>query len=89
MEVVEGTERRLDRLRQRPVGLATPVRTHPLPEQRVVVVAARVVPDGGALVVGELVEALKDLLDRPVGPLGALERAIGLGHVGLVVLVVV
>jgi hypothetical protein len=50
----------------------------------VVVVTAAVVAHGAALVVGDLVEVLQDLLDRPVRPLGALERCVDLVDVGLV-----
>ena len=68
---------------------AAAVGAHALPEERVVEVAAAVVADGRPLVVGDAVEAGQDLLDRPVGPVGPLERGVDLVHVGLVVLVVV
>src|SRR5205807_8226195 len=42
LEVIEGPERGVDRVAQRAVGLAPAVRGHPLPEQRVVVMAAPV-----------------------------------------------
>ncbi len=48
-----------------------------------------VVADGALLVGGQDLEVREDLLDGAVGPLGALERRVGLVHVGLVVLVVV
>jgi hypothetical protein len=54
----------------------------------VVVVPASVVADGVALLSGDLIEVLKDLLDRPVGPLGTRQRAVGVGDIRLVVLVV-
>ncbi len=89
LEVVERAEGRVDRLGQRPVGLAAAVGRHRLPEEGVVEMAAAVVADGAALVVGKVREVGDHLLDRLVGPLGALERSVGLVHVGLVVLVVV
>ena len=49
---------------------------------------AAVVADGAPLVLGERVEVLEHLLDRLVGPLGALQRRVDLVDVGLVVLVV-
>jgi hypothetical protein len=55
----------------------------------VVVVAATVVANGGPLVLGDLGEVADHLLDRLVGPVGALERRVHLVHVGLVVLVMV
>ena len=51
--------------------------------------AAAVVADGRALVVGDLRQVGDDVLDRLVRPVGALERGVYLVHVGLVVLVVV
>ena len=53
-------------LGQRAVGLAAAVRAHALPEERVVVVAAAVVFDRVALVVGTWSRS-QDLLDRRVG----------------------
>jgi hypothetical protein len=47
-----------------------------------------VVADGGALALRDLREVRDDLLDGLVGPLGALEGAVHLVDVGLVVLVV-
>jgi hypothetical protein len=38
--------------------------------------------------VGDLIEVLEHLLDRLIGPLGALQRVVGVGHIRLVVLVV-
>jgi hypothetical protein len=87
LEVREGAERRRDRRGQIAVGLAAAVRAHPLPEQRVVVVPAAVVADGGRLV-AQGVEILEHFLDRLVRPVAALEGRVGLVHVGLVVLVV-
>jgi hypothetical protein len=89
LEVREGAERGVDRLGERAVGLAAAVRAHPLPEQGVVVVAAAVVAHGLLLVLRQRVEVLQDLLDRLAVELGALQRCVGLVHVGLVVLVVV
>ena len=77
LEVVERAERSVDRRAQVAVGLAAAVRAHPLPELRVVGVAAGVVADRGLLVGGQLVQVLEDLLDRLVGPFGALEQAVG------------
>src|SRR5215813_2255682 len=54
-----------------------------------VCVAADVVPDGGALVLGDDLEVGEDVLDRPVGPLGSLQRFVRVVDVRLVVLVVV
>jgi hypothetical protein len=54
----------------------------------VVVVAAAVVADRLLLVGRERVEVLENVLDRLAVPLGALERAVGLVDVRLVVLVV-
>ena len=51
--------------------------------------AAGLVADAGLLVAGQLVEVLEDFVDRLVSPFGALEQAVGGGHVGLMVLVVV
>jgi hypothetical protein len=89
LEVVEGAEGVPDRSRQVAVGLAAPVRRHRLPEERVVEVAAAVVADRGALLLGDLGEVRDDLLDRLVGEVGALERGVRLVHIRLVVLVVV
>ncbi len=91
LEVREGAEGRGDRLAQRTRGLTGWVgsrRRHALPEQRVVVVATAVVFDG-SLLIAEAVEVLQDLLNGPLGPLGALKGGVGLVHIGLVVLVVV
>jgi len=52
-------------------------------------VAAAIVADGALLVGRQRAEALEDLDDGLVSPLGALEGGIGLVHVGLMVLVVV
>ena len=51
--------------------------------------AAAVVPDRRALVLGQLVEQREHLLERAVGPLGPVERLVQVVDVGLVVLVVV
>ena len=88
LEVAEGPEGRVDRRGQVAVGLSAAVGGHGLPEERVVVVPTAVVAHGGRLVT-ERVEVLEDLLDRPVRPVGSLERGVGLVHVGLMVLVVV
>src|SRR5205807_2019763 len=60
LEVVKGPEGGLDGRGQVTVGLAAAVGGHPLPEQRMVVVAAAVVAHGLLLVLWELVEALED-----------------------------
>ena len=52
-------------------------------------VAATVVADSRSLVLGDDVESRDDGLQRPVDPLGALERGVEVGHVGGVVLAVV
>ena len=52
-------------------------------------VAAGVVADGGADVVGQDLDRGEDVLDRAVGPLGAVERLVRIVDVGLVVLAVV
>ena len=68
----------VDRRREVARRLAAAVRAHDLPEERVVRVAAAVVADGGALVLGDGVEVREHGLDRPVHPLGALERGVRL-----------
>src|SRR4051794_9934039 len=88
LERVEAAEGLPDGVRQRSVGLAAAVRAHDLPEEAVVGVTAGVVANRG-LLVAERGEVLQHLLDRLVGPLRALERGVGLVHIGLVVLVVV
>ena len=50
---------------------------------------AGVVADRGLLVLGQQIELDEDLLDRTIGPFGALERLVRVVDVGLVVLVVV
>ena len=89
LEVSERAERAVDRRGEVAVGLAAAVGAHALPEERVVVVPAAVVAHRPLLVLREAVEVLEHLLDRLVRPVGALERGVGLVHVGLVVLVVV
>jgi hypothetical protein len=71
-----------------PEGSPPPLGAHDLPEQRVVCVAAAVVADRGALVLGDRIEA-PEYLDRAVGPVCALECRAEVRHVGLVVLIVV
>src|SRR5207244_12906543 len=73
----------------RPGRLAAAVRLHDRPEEGVVRVTAAVVADGRSLVLGDQVERAEHLLDRPVGPLGALECLVHVVDVRLVVLVVV
>ena len=51
--------------------------------------AAGVVPHRPALVLGQLVEVAEDVLHGLVGPLGAVERLVGVVDVRLVMLVVV
>jgi hypothetical protein len=88
LQLVEGTERVVYRSGQIAIGRAAAVGRHRLPEEVVVEVAAAVVADRRALVLGDLREVRDDLLDRLVGPVGALERGVHLVHVSLVVLVV-
>src|SRR5207253_6745445 len=72
LELVEAAELLVDRGSQVARGRATAVRTHDLPEERVVGVPAAVVAEHRLLVLGQLVEVLQDLLDRLVRPLCAL-----------------
>ena len=88
LEGVEAAEGRVDRRGQVAGGRAAAARAHDLPEEGVVGVAAAVVADGRADGRGQRVEVGEHLLDVRVGPLGALERRVGLVDVGLVVLVV-
>src|SRR5829696_18882 len=88
LEVVERAEGGVDRLAQGAVGLTAAVGAHRLPEQRVVVVAAAVVADGAALLVGHLAQVGEHLLDRRAVERGPGERRVRLVHVRLVVLVV-
>ena len=53
-----------------------------------VVVTAAVVAHRTALVLGQRLEVLEHLLDRPLGPLGPVERGVDLVDVGLMMLVV-
>ena len=90
LEGVEGAERRVDRVGELAVGLAAAVGAHRLPEQRVVGVAAAVVAERRPACRRAATTRLRDdLLDRLAVELGALQRGVGLVHVGLVVLVVV
>src|SRR6185295_3217472 len=57
-------------------------------EEAVVQVAAAVVADRAALVLGDRAEIRDDLLDGLAVEVGAGERIVGLVHVGLVMLVV-
>src|SRR4051812_9104879 len=88
LEVGEGAERGVDRLRQRAVGLTAAVGGQPLPEQAVVVVAAAVVADRLLLVGRQRIEALEHVLDRLAVPLGARKCRVHLVHIRLMVLVV-
>ena len=56
---------------------------------RVVQMAATLVADGGALVLGDRIEVGDDVVDAAALVLGAGQRRVQLVHVGLVVLVVV
>lgn len=53
-----------------------------------VVVAAGVVARGVPLLVGDLIDVLNTFRRRLVGPVGAVQRVIGVGDICLVVLVV-
>src|SRR5437763_15967921 len=88
LKLREGAESIVDRARQIPVRLAAPIRAHPLPEERVVVVPSAVVAERG-LLVAKLAEVLEHLLDGLVNPLGPLDRRVDLVHVSLMMLVVV
>src|SRR2546428_11536846 len=74
LETRERSERRLDRRSELAVGLASTFRAHPLPEERVVVVAAAVVTHRGRFG-AKLVEVLQDPLARLVLPVGARRRS--------------
>jgi hypothetical protein len=52
-------------------------------------VAAAIVPHGGPSLLGQELEVVEDLLDRPVGPFGVVERGVQLLDVRRMVLVVV
>src|SRR5690606_15052160 len=56
-------ERRANRFSEISTGLATGIRSHDLPEERMVGVSATVVPDGGAHVLRHPVEVLQQVLD--------------------------
>ena len=88
LELVERAELGVDRGGQVAARRAAALRAHELPEERVVEVPAAVVAHDAALVLGDLLEVADDVLDRRVGPLRALERAVDPVDVGLVVLVV-
>jgi hypothetical protein len=88
LQVLDAAERLVDRVCEVALGLAAALRAHDLPEERVVGVAATVVADRFALVLGNAVEVAKDLLDRLVGPFRSFEGRVRLVDVGLVVLVV-
>src|SRR5947209_6198334 len=88
LELIVGPEGGLDRGAELAVGLASAVRGHPLPEQRVVVVPAAVVAHCSALVVGQRSEVLEHLANVPLRPLGPLQRSVDLVDVCLVMLVV-
>ena len=72
------------------VRVAAPARRHDRPEDRVVGMTADVVPHHRPNVLGHLVDAPQDVLDRVTGPLWVLlERGVSVVHVSRVVLVVV
>src|SRR5205823_7739019 len=89
LQLVGIAERIADRVGERARRIAAAARLHQLPEHRVVDVPAAVVAHGGPLVLGQRVEVRDHLLDWPVGPVGAFERRVQVGDVGLVVFVVV
>jgi len=90
LQVVEAAEGAVERTREVPGGRAAAVRAHDLPEEAVVRMAARVVPDSRLLLLGQGVEAGREHgLDRPVGPFGPGQRRVRVVDVRLVVEVVV
>ena len=89
LEGVERAEGRGDRATDVTGRLAAAVGAHHLPEERVVVMATGVVADRALLVAGQARQVGEDVLDRAIGPVGALERRIRFVDVGLVVFVVV
>src|SRR5262249_29339602 len=73
-----------------PVGPRPAIRRHDLPEDRVVVVAATVVPNDGAHVLRHTGEVAQQGFDRPTAELGVLvDGAVQVCNVRAVVAVVV
>ncbi len=89
LERVDPAEGRLDRVGERARRLPAAVRAHDLPEEAVVRVSASVVADGGALLLGDDLEARENAFDRSVHPFRSLERGVQIRDVGGVVAVVV
>jgi hypothetical protein len=69
LECVEALEGSVERACEVAVWLPISVRVHDLPIQRVVRVAAPIVPHRCPSVLRQELEIAEDLLDRPVGPL--------------------
>src|SRR5882672_271434 len=89
LERVVAPERAFQSVADSAAGVAAAAGTHDAPEDGVVRVPAGVVPDRGPDVLGHLVDAPEQVLDRPRPPLRVLlERGIGIVHVSRVVLVV-
>src|SRR4029079_16592349 len=81
-------ESRLDRSGEGSVRTRSAIGRHGLPEEGVVRVTTAVVTDGGALFLRKAIEVAQQLLDRAVGPLGAVERRVEVFDVAPMVLVV-
>ena len=88
LEGVEAAQLRLIASASLPRRLAALARADRGPEHRVVGVAAAVVADRGANVLGHLLDVAQQLFDRLVVPRGALDRLVQIRDVGRVMLVV-